>query len=349
MLQTIRDHAGEQLGDGPDVRRRQADWAIALAHEAAPQLVGPDQDAWLERLELEHPNLRAALDWLLENDGRGAVVLAGSLWRFWLTRGHLQEGRDRLAAALAAERTPLALYGLAAIVYWLGDTDAADALWDEALAGYRAADDVHGIATTLNNLAMVAQYRGDLDSAQARYEEALAHCRDQPRAEAVSVLNLGILAGDRGEHDAALERFERALQLFREQGDVRATADVLGSLANQLRAADPAAAKRYAEESLEAFERLGDALGASEALQTLAGLAGGERAAELLEDALARSREAGDPWGTARALDGLARLALGAGERERARTLATEALALHERLEHPVGAAESRAILDGLG
>lgn len=106
MLQTIRDYALEQLvesGQADGVREAHARWVLALVEQAEPELYGPDQAAWLERLDAEQENLRAALDWLLA--GRNADLalrLAGCLSWYWNLRGRVSEGRTWLEAALAA-------------------------------------------------------------------------------------------------------------------------------------------------------------------------------------------------------------------------------------------------------
>ena len=114
MLETIREYAGDKLiaaGDEERVRERHRDYFLALAEEAEPKLMGAEQAAWLQRLEEEHENLRAALDWSLAEAGsEGGLRLCGALQRFWLTRGHLSEGREWcvrvLGKAGAEERTP---------------------------------------------------------------------------------------------------------------------------------------------------------------------------------------------------------------------------------------------------
>src|SRR5438876_1139479 len=105
MLQTIRDFAIERLeesGESHTIRDRHVEAFIALAQAAQPHLFGPQRREWLDRLEIDHDNVRAALDWSLESsNARQALRLAGVFWRFWQMRGHIHEGRARLARVLA--------------------------------------------------------------------------------------------------------------------------------------------------------------------------------------------------------------------------------------------------------
>ena len=113
MLETIREYASQRLEESPaadDLRLRHADHFLALAEEAAPSLVGTGSHTeWLDQLEREHDNLRAAMDWLAASgENEPALRLAAALWRFWDMKGHLMEGRRRLANALRADEHPTA-------------------------------------------------------------------------------------------------------------------------------------------------------------------------------------------------------------------------------------------------
>jgi len=105
MLETIREYAAERFeasGDAETWRRRHAEYYLALAEQAAPELTGPRQASWLERLEWEHDNLRAALSWALErSEAELGLGLAAALARFWELRGHLSEGQEWLERALS--------------------------------------------------------------------------------------------------------------------------------------------------------------------------------------------------------------------------------------------------------
>ena len=126
----MREYALERLeasGEAAAMRQAHAAFYLALAERAEPELTGPEQTHWLDRLEIEHDNLRAALAWAIAaRPGHGLVRLAGALWRFWWMRGHYREGRAWLEAALEqdagseAERAK-ALYGAGSLATEQGD------------------------------------------------------------------------------------------------------------------------------------------------------------------------------------------------------------------------------------
>ena len=104
MLETVREYANVKLvecGEPDAVRQRHRDYFLALAEDAEPRLAGPEQGAWLQRLDEEHDNSRSALDWSLAEAGsEGGLRLCGALQRYWVTRGHLSEGREWCMRAL---------------------------------------------------------------------------------------------------------------------------------------------------------------------------------------------------------------------------------------------------------
>ena len=107
MLETVHEFAREKLrqsAEAEEIKRVHAEYFLTLAEEAYPELRGPDQLEWLERLEAEHDNMRAALSWALERkEAEVALRLGGALWWFWSVRGYHSEGRRWLEAALAIE------------------------------------------------------------------------------------------------------------------------------------------------------------------------------------------------------------------------------------------------------
>jgi predicted ATPase/transcriptional regulator with XRE-family HTH domain len=145
LLETIRQYGREKLersGEAAVIRRQHLEWHVGLAERAEPELTGPDQAVWLEKLEAEHDNLRAALEWS-QVEAQGEQIglrVAAALWRFWLVHGHLREGRRWLEGMLAGspEAWPAvrakALYGAGALAEDQGDYAAARAFFAESLA-----------------------------------------------------------------------------------------------------------------------------------------------------------------------------------------------------------------------
>jgi tetratricopeptide (TPR) repeat protein len=183
MLETIREYAAERLaasGEAETWRRRHAEHYLALAEQAAAELLGPQQGAWLERLEREHDNLRAALAWALERgEAELGLQLAGALGRFWEMRGHLSEGQRWLERALSrwleasAPARAGALSVAGSLAYTRGEYERAAGLLEESLSLRRALGDQRGVALSLHNLGRVAYYRGDYTAARSLCEASL--------------------------------------------------------------------------------------------------------------------------------------------------------------------------------
>jgi predicted ATPase/class 3 adenylate cyclase len=243
MLETIREFAGECLEAGGQldrIRRSHFDFFLALAEEARDDLEF-DQRAtvWLKRLELEHDNLRAALQWALDLDeARLELRLAAALSRFWHARSNLDEGRSRVAGALArdpeapAEVRGHALRWAAMMAHKQGDLNGARALAEEAAAGYRAAGHVRGLANAINMLGVVAAGERKHEEARALYEESKSMREDLgDEFELLSSFhNLGLLALDQGDHDEARKQLEAALALGRKNNQEGAVANSLCDL-----------------------------------------------------------------------------------------------------------------------
>ena len=282
LLETIREYAAERFeasGDAEVWRSRHAEYYLALAEQAAPELLGPRQEVWLERLEREHDNLRAALDWALE---RGAETiglrLAAALGHFWAIRGHLTEGRAWLERALARrpEAPPDARAGVLSaaghLAYIRGEYERAATLLQESLSARRELEDQGGVALSLHQLGRVAHYQGDFERAAALYDESLAIRRAQgdEHGVALTLNSAGVLARDRGDDERARTLYEESLSLFRQLGDTWGIGLLLNNLARIAR--DREEWQRSAAlcaESLRLFQRLGERHGAAWVLSNL--------------------------------------------------------------------------------
>ncbi len=181
MLETIRQYAEERLeesGESEASRRRHAEHFLALALEVEPNTRSYSAE-WIERLELDHDNLRAAFDYLA-NSGEDELVLrlAGALSDFWYYGGHVAEGWRRLVSALESEERPTtarasALSGAASIAYTRGDAAKAGLLAEEALALHRRFGDTLGTAYALNQLGVISIDEGDFKRAEQLVQESV--------------------------------------------------------------------------------------------------------------------------------------------------------------------------------
>ena len=165
MLETLREFGAERLDDADEsgqVRSRHAAFYVSLAQDEAPRFTGSDPSSALNRVALEHDNIRAALTHLLEHDAAGALRLSAAMWRFWQMRGYLSEGERWLGAALEAAGPGApddirveALTALGSLAYWRGDVAGARPYYEEALAIRRNLGDELPIAAALYDLAFV--------------------------------------------------------------------------------------------------------------------------------------------------------------------------------------------------
>ncbi len=286
LLETLRDYGREKLqasGAEPRYSGAHAEHFAALAERAEPELRGPEQSRWLERLEEEHDNLRLAMD-RLRDSGREPVALrlTASLWRFWWVHGHFSEGRRRLASALnrsdGADRRDRAkaLLGAAALARAQTDFSSARAHVEESLAIERADGNPEGIAAALHELGNLDDDQGDRESARSHFEEGLAIRRELGDRRGVSGLlhNLGILAQTLQEYERARSLISESLAINRELGNPawEATAlNALGSVAFDQ--GDQVSAQRYQEQSLAIHEELRDPWGTAFTLRELGKIA----------------------------------------------------------------------------
>ena len=281
MLESIHAFARERLADDA-VRARHAAWALELAEAAADALEGPESAAWVRRLDVDHENLVAAAEWAIAGgDAETAQRLCGALWRFWLARGAVAEGRRLLAAALAAGTAGAAASARAenaagVLAGAAGDHEAARAAFTRALAFAHDAGDRASEARVTTNLGVLHVFAADYERAQEQYEAAEAIWRELGDVRGLSVVtqNLGIVHEGRGEFDSAATLLEESVALARESGNpshMASTLHVLGSLV--ARRGDDARAVPLVRESLELSRDAGEGVEMAECLETLAGVA----------------------------------------------------------------------------
>lgn len=241
LLETIREFAVECLetsGEAGEVRDRHARFFLALAEEAAPHLRSRPGE-WLGRLEVDHDNLREALDRLeVAPDRQEALRLAAALYRFWYFRGHLVEGRRRLEPLLRADDRPTAarggaLHGAAVMAVNSGDPVTGRLHAEEALAIHRALGDRWGCAYSEYLLGMAATEESDWGRARPFFERSLSGFRELGDDHYVLLATdaLAWVAGELGDGPRRRSLHEEALRLARGLGDLAVVALQLDQLA----------------------------------------------------------------------------------------------------------------------
>ena len=269
MLATVRAFAVDRLEEAgaADVRRRHAEWLSELAEAArAANLAGEDPVPWLDSLETEHSNIRAALSWAIGADVELALELVSSLRPFWEVRGHFAEGLRWAEQALAAGagaapelRTKTVAFAAGAALR-VGDLARADALYSEVLALAREVGDTEGEARALSDLGTVAAVAGDLPSARRLLEESVERYRELgvPRGLAIALSNLGDAAGQEGRFEEAIAVTTEALAIQRELGDRGRSAISLNNLGSfSLQAGDVERSREWLEACVAVAFELG--------------------------------------------------------------------------------------------
>jgi len=307
MLETIREYAAEQLeetDEADELRRRHAEHFVALAEEAEPHLLGNPEE-WLERLDRDDDNLRAALDRLAASgETERALRLAGALARFWKWRGHLAEAGRRLESALRADERPTAARAKALTEAGFtalegGDAATARLRAEEALALHRRLGDESG--ATLSRFLLGHAFRGERDFARAQqlFEESVRAFRElgDEHFTLMATLHLAWMCRELGDLERGRALTEDNLRLARAIGNKRVEALSLGSLA------------WYVREDGAVMDAL-----------------------SMLRESLRIWRDVGDPMAVADNLSRIGRTLAAAGRATAAAQLAASSVALHEEL-----------------
>lgn len=348
MLESIREYVrqkleeSEQPGDARHLEKKHALYYMAFAEEADRQLRGPGQIEWLSRVELEHNNLLAALNWAREtssnepnnsmNEGREAneigLRITAALAHFWFLRGYHRDGIEYLQAALSQsnESSPSPrpvwsksddemqavrarmLGSASSLEDMRGNSELALALQEESLAISRRIGYKEGVATSLNGLGIIVGQRGNITAAHAFFEESVSIWRELgiKHGEALALTNLGKNASDDGQYDYALARYEESLALWRACGNPRGIALCLTFIGFAL----------YAQEKYDA-------------------------AWACYEEGLTYQRELGNKWGIATLLDQLGTISFIRKDYPRSRTFHEESLAIFRELSHKLAVART--------
>jgi predicted ATPase/class 3 adenylate cyclase len=312
LLETMRQYAREKLIESPDAmetRARHLAWCRALVREAEPELHGPQQVAWFQRLDEEHDNIRAALTWAIDaGDAEAALSMVDDVAHFWDTRGRWAEGSSWIEAALAVP----------------GGSDR--------LRGW-----------ALFRAGLLAGLQLDIDAMDLFTREAmeLGEVAGDRRLIAWSFMQVGAGAVARGLQEQANDAFDRSQQLAEELGDMRLVAQLLSSRALPMTSVTDAQA--LLQRALPVVRDLGDVGMIGYILVNLGVHASARseyrRARILLREALEYLRPVGHKRNTAAALQALAMADFFQSDYESARPLYAEAAAILRDLGGTMAAA----------
>jgi predicted ATPase/uncharacterized protein HemY len=361
MLETIREYAFEKLGDaGEETTMRNRHLAFFRKFMDVVNSQSQEQLAWQDRLEVEHDNLRAALNWskIATADQVTDLELAIALAPFWLTRGYYSEGQRWLEDALEKDQEAPALLRAKALFQTgqmarnQGDYKRARAHFEASLALYREVDNQRGVASVLNNLGWVDFFEGDTRKAASFFEESLTICRaiDAKNGIASSLHSLGRIKAREGDYTTARALHEESLALYRQVGSEGGIAGALSELGDLMLSQDDYdSARTLYEESMAIRPKSAGKSSFAGLLGRLGRLAAYQRewrrASDLLEGSLAIYREVGDKRGSAWVLSGIGWAAEEQGDDVTAIKYYKQSLALYQHVgEKPSIASNFRAL-----
>jgi predicted ATPase/DNA-binding CsgD family transcriptional regulator/DNA-binding XRE family transcriptional regulator len=342
MLETVREYALERARSAAELaelRRRHAAYFTTLAELAQAKLASIHAPDWLQRLEAEHNNLRAALHRAVqEHDADTALRLSSAIWQFWYARGYLTEGSrwldealrlsDRVAStqqdaaggSIHLTARARALTGAGVLAHYQGHYARAGSLCGQSLSLCRRLGDQLGTADALHGLALVARSGGDFAMARTMYEEArrIREALGDRWGLSYTLRYLAVVLWMETEYAEAGPASEAALALAREIGDRQGSATALTVRSYVARSlGDNKAAEAAAREALSLHESYGDRRGAAQALWALGMAITAEgrygEASGHYKRALAVFSDVGDRFWCCICLTGLAEIALARG------------------------------------
>lgn len=368
MLETILEYARERLeqrGEGDDLEARHIVHYLRLAERAGPELTGREQEAWLERLDRDHGNLRVALSWCAQNTDSGdqGLRLASALTIFWFVRGFYVEGLDHLGRALATSGSDPsraragALWGVGLLATLVGDHERAGASLDESLAMARAIGDSACEGRCLVALGLLALFRDDVPAACALLRDGASTARrcGDLWCMADGLGTLGSVLPLQGALDEARAVGTEALAIARHEGDRQGIRMALFGLAlAAVRKGDLDAAASEALEGVSICRAIGDPWFVSYFLWILALLRAEQGALAdarvHAEESLSVAREAGGALLVVCALEASAAVARAVGDLDRASEFLAEAAAVvaggNVPASYASAAARERGLLD---
>jgi predicted ATPase/DNA-binding SARP family transcriptional activator len=346
LLETVREYGHErlvELGESNAIEAAHASWALDIADLAQAAFPEPSWQVSLGRLDVEHDNVRAALDRSLSADPDRALALAAGLWEFWLWHGYLAEGRRWLGRALERSTAPSpargrALVGLAALIIRSGETGLGARRAQDALATYRTLSDDRGACRAMQLLATAAWSEDDLGSAERHYRQSLelARATGYLPGQAAALYGLAVVHWYSGERRSAAVLINESLDLFLAADNAELAPTMLDIGEILVPQPETGSVRMTFQETFVPFQgvacgvAVGYALANRGMISRLAGDLDGAR--RDMSDALDRFRAIGDERAIAHALGRLGNLATASGEYARARELLEECLEIRRRI-----------------
>ena len=348
LHELLRQFAYDQLltsDTAQQAHHAQLAYYTALTANPDARIHGKMQTTWLDQLQSQIDNLRAAISWALELNSPDlldlGLQLGASVWEFWLMRGHITEGRQWLDLLLASTEGTVskargaATQGAGYLAWIQGDADRAEQLHREGVNIRRAIDDKAGMGGSLSNLGIIAWSRGDFEAARSYYEEALAARRaaNYPLGVASVLTNLALLMQELGRYGDAIGYAEQAWTLFKELNDLQGMVHVLYNMgAMHLDRGDLEQAVAIHEQALILARELGDNRVIGGLLLNLGIALIDQRAAQQarahLEESLAVMQQLGDKQHIALIKRGMALFALRENQPHAAQVYIEESLTI---------------------
>jgi predicted ATPase/serine/threonine protein kinase len=263
MLEIVREYAEtvlEKEDDAEEIRRRHARFFLAFAERAEPHLLKRDSAIWINRLDEEHDNLRAALRWSVANEPQIAARLAAAIKQFWSIRGHLTEGIAwseeilGLDVPIPPEIEWKLLTACGNFSQFRGESKKAYDFYEKGLAAARRSKQPKYIAQSLRGLGAMAYLNYDLDTARRIVNEAIEISRsiNDDFGLAAALARLGDVSNVEGDRLKAIELASESLSIFRRIGYMEGVSSKLYNLgAFVFLTSDLETARRHFEEAYD--------------------------------------------------------------------------------------------------
>ncbi|HEX4488260.1 MAG TPA: tetratricopeptide repeat protein [Terriglobales bacterium] len=362
MLQTIHEYAWEKLeasGEAAATMRAHAAYCLVLAEEGSADQSAAQVAEWLERIAVEHDNMRAALEWMTgKGNADWGLRLGSALFRFWEMREYFAEGEDSLdkllkleGAASPTKARARALFASGVLAGEYGNYPRAKSHISESLEISRALHDKQGVAVSLNAQAVQARERGFMEEALSLFENCLELWRELGDSTAIAraLSNLANVVNQLGDYTRARSLYAECLSIFRELGDRTGVAWSLNYQGDVARdQGDSAAAQTLYQQALAMFRELDDRWGVAGTLADLGNLASAQRkhttAHSLYGESIRIFQELQHKRGVARLLECFACSAAEQFQAERSLRLAGTAAALRHNIGSPLSPSEGARI-----